>query len=144
MPVSGRAGLFTINVFNPNITDDTHTTTRGQKSGALRLEFGKVRVTDASTTMTSAKTTINTGIMAVVTPSRVPSPVTLTPTHLQSGGALVSGIIYTSGLYLTTGTFGVFASGSFLSGVFNVQVTATGSFSGQASGMDINYMVVGY
>ena len=142
--VSGRAGLFTINQFNPNVTDDVHTTTRGQKSGALRLEFGKVRVPTAATTAVSVKMTVNTGIMALVTPSKfVATPVTFATSPFVSG--TVSGL-YSSitTLNLLSGAFGVATSGCFLSAYLHIDVIHTGSFSGQASGMDINYLAVGY
>lgn len=132
MAVSGRAGLFTINQFNPNLTDDVHTTIRGQKSGALRLEFGKVNVTNATITMASVQTTINTGIMTVISPTHArPNPPVLAYD--------VSGQISTH-----SGAFGLFCSGSFRSGAFGISITQTGSYSGWCSGMDINYMVVGY
>lgn len=126
--VSGRAGLFTIKTFNPNLTEQVEATTRGQKSGALRLEFGKLLVADATVTMVSTLTTIVTGIMAVATPTKVG-----TPTGIAASSANAH-----------SGAFGIACSGSFLSGVFNIDIVTTGSYSGQASGMEINYMIVGY
>lgn len=137
---SGRAGLFTIKeTFNPNLYDQVEATTRGQKSGALRLEFGKFNVPDAATTAASVRCTVNTGIVAVVTPTKVGTPTGLATSSVISGP--VSGV---TGLIAISGVFGVAASGSFQSGFLHIDVVATGSFSGQASGMDINYMVVGY
>lgn len=143
--VSGRAGLFTIKEsFNPNLTDQVEATTRGQKSGALRLEFGKVRIPTAATTVASVKMTVNTGIMAIATPSKfVANPATFATSPFVSG--TVSGL-YSSivAVNLLSGAFGVATSGCFLSAYLHIDVIHTGSFSGQASGMDINYLAVGY
>lgn len=126
--VSGRAGLFTINAFNPNITDDTHATTQGQKSGAWRLEFGKITIPTAATTAASVRCTVNTGVVAFVTPSKIGN---LATTLAASGGNM-------------SGSFGVATSGSFLSGFLHIDVVHTGKYSGQVSGMDVNYLVIGY
>lgn len=128
MAVSGRAGLFTINKFNPNITDDTHATTRGQKSGALRLEFGKLTLGAAPAGTTdlhaSVRVTINTGILGVVMPCTIPAP------------AINNGAV--------SGTYLIAASGQFASGFFHFDITATGQFSGSANSMDFSYIVIGY
>jgi len=125
MPVSGRAGLFTIDdKFFYDLRGTPYTAEKRQKSGALRLEFGKVYMPNASNNIT-VKTTVNTGICAVVCPTKTP---TVTPqTSSQNVGA-----------------WNVATSGSFLSGTMHVSIQATGQFSGQQSGMEINYIVIGY
>jgi len=121
MAVSGRAGLFTIDDrFFTDLRGMPYTAEKRQKSGALRLEFGKFNVPDGTATA-SVRMTINTGIMALVTPAKVP-----TITANASGGWACG------------------ASGSFLSGYLHVDVVATGQFSGEFNGADINYLVVGY
>lgn len=121
MAVSGRAGLFTIDDrFFYDLRGSPYTADKRQKSGALRLEFGQVRLASAGTLITTT-TTIPTGIMAVVTPGKLP-----TNTTSLSGGSWN------------------FAASSFLSGALSIDIEATGNFSGQQSGISINYIVVGY
>lgn len=122
MSVSGRAGLFTIDPrFTNDLRDDVHTAPKRQKSGALRLEFGKFSLTAMGQTSATVRTTLNTGITTIVTPSRVPND-----------------------LPASAGIWIVASPGNYVSGVFDIRVLATGQFSGQTSGIDINYMVVGY
>ena len=121
MSVSGRAGLFTIDdgKFFGDLRGSPYTNSKRQKSGALRLEFGQVSLT--TNTSAAVTTTINTGITTVVSPSRIPNPIG------TSGGSWV-----------------VATTGNFVSASFDIYVLANGQFSGQVSGININYMVVGY
>ena len=122
MSVSGRAGLFTIDSrFTNDLRDDVHTAPRRQKSGALRLEFGQFSLATDGLTSARVQTTVNTGITAVVSPTRVPNP------------------IGTSG-----GTWIVSTIGNYNSGFLYMDILTNGQFSGQTSGININYMVVGY
>ncbi len=121
MSVSGRAGLFTMDdgrFFN-DLRGTPYTASKRQKSGALRLEFGKVSLT--TNTSATITTTVNTGIATVVSPSRIPNPIG------TSGGSWI-----------------VATTGNFTSASFNIYVLANGQFSGQVSGIDINYFCIGY
>jgi len=121
MAVSGRAGLFTIDdKFFYDLRGSPYTNEKRQN--AYRVGFGKVTVPNATTTKVSAYTGINTGLMAVATPTKNP-----TTTSLVSGTS-----------------WSVATSGGFTSGYLTIDVKATGAFSGQASGMEINYIVIGY
>lgn len=122
MAVSGRAGLFTIDdKYFYDLRGTPYAADKSHKSGAHRLEFGKINVPSAATSVVSARMTVNTGIMAVATAAKTPII-----TAVASGG------------------WSVACSGSFLSGYLHIDIQATGQFSGQHSGMDINYIVVGY
>lgn len=121
MSTSGRAGLFTMDDgrFFGDLRGTPYTNNKRQKSGALRLEFGKFSLT--TNTSAVVTTTVNTGIMAVVSPSRIPTAIG------TSGGAWI-----------------VATPGSFTSASLAINILANGQFSGQTSGIDINYMVIGY
>lgn len=123
MSVSGRAGLFTMDDgrFFGDLRGTPYTSAKRQKSGALRLEFGKFSLTTGSQTSATVRTTINTGITTIVSPSRVPVAIG------TSGGSWI-----------------VASPGNYVSGVFDIRVLANGQFSGQTSGIDINYTVIGY
>jgi hypothetical protein len=123
MSVSGRAGLFTMDDgrFFGDLRGTPYTASKRQKSGALRLEFGKFSLTAGSQTSATVATTVNTGITTIVSPSRVPVAIG------TSGGSWI-----------------VTSPGNFLSGIVDIQILANGQFSGQTSGIDINYMVIGY
>jgi len=126
MAVSGRAGLFTIDngPFFYDLRGTPYTAEKRQKSGALRLEFGRIDVADASYNAVSAKTTVNTGIMTVITPSKAPPDPVISVS--------------------LSGDRELYCPGSFTSGAFYVGIKQTGSYSGWASGLTINYMIVGY
>ena len=126
MSVSGRAGLFTMDDgrFFGDLRGTPYTSNKRQASGALRVEFGRLTLTDAGMTSATVRTTINTGIITVVSPEWLPIVTT------------------TSGAF--PGTFNVASPGSYLSGIVDIRVAATGQFSGQNSGMAVNYMVIGY
>jgi hypothetical protein len=98
-----------------------YTANRRQASGALRLEFGIFSLTTDGLTSASVATTINTGITAVLTPSKVPTAVG------TSGGSWI-----------------IAATGGYNSGFLDMRISTNGQFSGQTSGIDINYMVIGY
>jgi hypothetical protein len=123
MSVSGRAGLFTMDDgrFFGDLRGMPYTASKRQKSGALRLEFGQLSLTTGSQTSATIRTTINTGIMAVASPSAVPNS-----------------------LGISAGIWQVATNGSYQSGILDIRVLATGQFSGQTSGININYMVIGY
>lgn len=123
MSVSGRAGLFTMDAgpFFNDLRGTPYTATKRQKSGALRLEFGTFSLATDGLTSARVKTTINTGINAVLTPSKVPTAIG------TSGGSWI-----------------IAATGGYNSGFLNMAILANGQFSGQTSGIDINYMVIGY
>ena len=136
MSVSGRAGLFTIDPrFSFDLRDDVHTAPKRQKSGALRLEFGQLTLSTSGGVdgMVSAavKTTVNTGITVVTTPHTIPTPVNAT-----------SGSI--SGNWAQLGAYQVGNTGAFVSAEFGIWALATGQFSGDAAGINVSYMVVGY
>lgn len=128
MSVSGRAGLFTMDDgrFFGDLRGMPYTASKRQKSGALRLEFGNLTLTDATITSATVTTTIFDGIMAVTNPTRAPI------TRLNASAAGNSGF------------FSVIAVTPYSSGRLSIQVTANGQFSGTNSGMNINYMVVGF
>ena len=126
MSVSGRAGLFTMDTgkFFGDLRGTAYTNSKRQKSGALRIEFGKLTLGSQisggyiSTTVT---TTIMTGIAAVVSPNKLP-----TATGISGG------------------IFMVATPGNYTSGALPIYATSDGVYSGQITGMDVNYMVLGY
>jgi len=122
---SGRAGLFTIDNgrYFGDLRGTPYTNDNRQKSGAIRLEFGQYMVPNGASLGASVKTTCLVGIMAVVTPDKVPT--------ITNAGATKSGAW-------------VFATGGFHSGYIPITYSVTGEYSGQHSGLNINYMVVGY
>lgn len=122
--VSGRAGLFTMDdgKFFGDLRGMPYTASKRQKSGALRMEFGAILVPTAATTQVSAKVSINTGIMALVTPDKVVD----TTAVVKSGGSWI------------------FSTAGFVSGVINATCQVTGEYSGKHSGMCLNYLVIGY
>jgi len=122
MATSGRAGLFTMDDgrFFGDLRGTPYTADKRQKSGALRLEFGQVQISKAGVYNLTFKTTINTGIATILTPTR------------QFSSEFTSGI-------WQLGT-----PGSFVSAECLIYTVATGQFSGMNSGMHVNYMVVGY
>lgn len=124
MTVSGRAGLFTMDDgrFFGDLRGMPYTASKRQKSGALRLEFGTLTLTDASVTSATVETTVYNGIMAVASPDRLPSPV----------------------VHQASGYFGVATGGTYASKKLTLYAAATGRFSGWISGLSINYAVVGY
>ena len=124
MSVSGRAGLFTMDDgrFFGDLRGMPYTASKRQKSGALRLEFGQLTLSTAATTSATVTTTINTGICAVVSPDWLPVPVTP----------------------MASGTFVVAAPGAYTSAKLNIRVVATGQYSGWNSGMNVNYICIGY
>lgn len=128
MAVSGRAGLFTIDDrFFSDLRGMPYTSEKRQKSGALRLEFGQFTIpTGATTGAASVLIGVTYGIMGVLTPNKVPTPV---------GTGLASAPF---------GAWSVAMDGPFSDGYLDVTLKATGQYSGQQSGMGINYMVVGY
>ena len=108
MSVSGRAGLFTIDSrFSFDLRDDVHTAPRRQKSGALRLEFGQFSLATDGLTSARVQTTVNTGITAVVSPTRVPNPIgTSGGTWIVSTiGNYNSGFLYNSGVNYNSATY---------------------------------------
>ena len=123
MSVSGRAGLFTMDDgrFFGDLRGMPYTNSNRQKSGALRLEFGVFSLATGGLTSARVATTINTGITAVLTPSKVPTAIG------TSGGSWI-----------------ISATGGYNSGFLDMRISTNGQFSGQTSGIDINYMVVGY
>jgi len=123
MSTSGRAGLFTMDDgrFFGDLRGTPYTANKRQKSGALRLEFGILSLATDGLTSARVKTTINTGITAVLTPSTVPTAIG------TSGGSWI-----------------IAATGGYNSGYLNMAILANGQFSGQTSGININYMIVGY
>jgi len=125
--VSGRAGLFTMDNgrFFGDLRGTPYTNNSRQKSGAIRLEFGQYVIPDGSSVLASVKTTCMVGIMAVVTPTKLPT------------ATIVARASPTSGQWF-------FATDSYSSGCLPITLSVTGEFSGQASGMTINYLVVGY
>jgi len=127
MSVSGRAGLFTMDDgrFFGDLRGTPYTNSHRQKSGALRIEFGKILLPTAvaSTTYisTTVTTTVFTGITAVVSAEKLPT---------ATG---ISGGVWTIG-----------TPGSYTSSKLTIFADANGVYSGQISGMTINYMVIGY
>lgn len=123
MAVSGRAGLFTIDdKFFTDLRGMPYTSEKRQKSGAMRLEFGQFTIPSGATTAAaSVLIGVTYGIMGVVTPNKVPD------TGAASGGVWAIGM-----------------DGPFSDGYLDVTLAVTGQYSGQQSGMGINYMVVGY
>ncbi len=123
MSVSGRAGLFTMDdgKFFGDLRGTPYTANKRQKSGALRLEFGQFTCPTAALTSTTITTTINTGIISMVSPGWVPV-VTV----------------------CASGDFSIATPGAFSSGKMDIRITATGQYSGSQSGMNVNYMVIGY
>lgn len=122
MATSGRAGLFTIDdgIFFGDLRGTPYTNNKRQKSGALRLEFGQVQISTAAVYSLTFKTTMNTGITTVLTPAK------------QISSAF------------TSGTWQLGTTGSFVSAIATIYTVATGQYSGMNSGMNVNYMIVGY
>ena len=123
MSVSGRAGLFTMDDgrFFGDLRGTPYTNPKRQASGALRLEFGQYTLPSGATTSATITTTINTGIISMVSPGWVPI-VTV----------------------CASGDFSIATPGAFTSAKMDIRVTATGQYSGSQSGMNVNYLVIGY
>jgi len=126
MSVSGRAGLFTMDDgrFFGDLRGTPYTASKRQKSGALRLEFGQFTMGNGNANSGYVATTVNVGICATVSPAKVPVQTVETGT---SGG-----------LFL------VATPGNYISGRLSIYGYSAGSYSGQVSGLVVNYMVVGY
>jgi len=124
MSASGRAGLFTMDngPFFYDLRGSPYTAEKRQKSGALRLEFGTLTLTDATTTSATVRTTINTGIAAFVNPNTLPTPI----------------------LHESSGFFGFSTAGPYSSGKLTIYAKSDGRFSGWISGATISYAVIGY
>ena len=125
MSVSGRAGLFTMDDgrFFGDLRGMPYTANGRQKSGALRLEFGQLTLA-VGTTSATIRTTINTGIVSFVSTSKLPVAV--------GAGTTASGY------------FNVATPGNFVSGIMDIRAIATGEFSGNLSGLAVNYLCIGY
>ena len=126
MSVSGRAGLFTMDDgrFFGDLRGTPYTSNKRQASGALRLEFGKITLgsqLSGGYISTTVATTIMVGISAVVSPGKLPTAVGI------SGGMFI-----------------VSTPGNYTSGAIPIYAMSDGVYSGQITGMDVNYMVVGY
>lgn len=126
MATSGRAGLFTMDDgrFFGDLRGTPYTNSKRQKSGALRLEFGQFTMGAGNANSGYVATTVNVGITAVVSPAKVPVEVA---TQGTSGG-----------LFL------VATPGNYISGRLSIYGYSAGSYSGQVSGLTVNYFVVGY
>jgi len=124
MSASGRAGLFTMDngPFFYDLRGSPYTAEKRQKSGALRLEFGTLTLTNAGTTSATVTTTINTGIAAFASLDRLPTPV----------------------VSESSGYYGACTGGPFTSAKLTIFAQATGRFSGWISGCSLSYMVIGY
>ena len=129
MSTSGRAGLFTMDTgrFFGDLRGTPYTSPSRQGSGALRLEFGQLTVTNASITSAIVLTTIQNHIAAVAERNRIPCA-------LATSNELTSGGLWTIAILPCTAA----------SGILTVTNMATGQYSGYNSGMAINYMVIGY
>lgn len=123
MTTSGRAGLFTMDDgrFFGDLRGTPYTASKRQKSGALRLEFGQLRLATAATTSATVYTTVETGIAAVATWDRLPVPV----------------------VSEASGTWAI-ATNSYTANYLPLHIAADGQYSGWNSGATINYMVIGY
>ena len=128
MAVSGVAGLFTMDDNRRfDLRGSPYTSERSMKSGALRLEFGQFTIPSGDTTAAaSCLIGVTYGITGTITPDKVPTPVA---TGLASG---------------PFGAWALAMDGPFSDGYLDITLKATGQYSGQQSGMGINYMVVGY
>lgn len=124
MSVSGRAGLFTMDdgKYFGDLRGTPYTNSKRQKSGALRLEFGRFTLGNGNANSGYVATTINVGITAVVTPAKVP---------VETANC-------------SAGVFLVATPGNYISGRLSIYGYSAGAYSGQVSGLEVNYMVIGY
>lgn len=124
MATSGRAGLFTMDdgKFFGDLRGTPYTNSNRQKSGALRLEFGQFQMGAGGTNSGYVATTINVGITAVVSPAKVP---------VETANC-------------SAGVFLVATPGSYISGRLNLYGYSAGAYSGEVSGLTVNYFVIGY
>jgi hypothetical protein len=124
MSVSGRAGLFTMDngKFFGDLRGTPYASNKRQASGALRLEFGQYTIVDGGFTSGTITTTVNTGIVSMVSPGWL--PIVVTPR--------------------ASGDFSIATPGAFTSAKMDIRVVATGQYSGSQSGMNVNYLVIGY